>query len=63
MLAYLSNACNNFKYLDTGDEAPDVEGLFEDSLSDSSLSENDKTDQDEIFADFDNHISSNRSAV
>lgn len=65
MLAYLANACNNFKYLDTGEEIPAIEGsLFEDSLTESEDSEEEAKDEiDDMFAQFDDRITSNRSAV
>ena len=63
MLAYLANACNNFKYLDAGSDQ-DVEGLFEDSLTESEDEDLDAQDnKDEMFAEFDNLMHSNRSAV
>ena len=69
MLAYLANACNNFKYLDTGEDIPAIAGsLFEDSLTESENSEEEeqeeaKDDIDDMFAQFDDRITSNRSAV
>ena len=56
MLAYLANACNNFKYLDTGDET--VEGMFDDSLTESSVSDADD-DRDDLY----DEVASRRSAV
>ena len=48
MLAYLANACNNFKYLDAGGEDEDVEALlFTDDalLTDSEDGVSDEEDQ------------------
>ena len=66
MLAYLANACNNFKYLDAGGEDEDVETLlFTDDalLSDSEDGGSDEEDQEDLFERFDRHVASNRSAV
>ena len=40
MLAYLANACNNFKYLYAGENH--VEGMFDDSITESDGSDSDK---------------------
>ena len=42
MMAYLANACNNFKYLYAGDDH--VDGMFDDSITES-----DGSDVDEII--------------
>ena len=54
MLAYLANACNNFKYMETGDQ----QGQFDDSITESD-SEDDGGKGDL----FDEVVSSNRQAV
>lgn len=48
MLAYLANACNNFKNLDPGQDT-DVEGLFEDSMTESSGSDMDFEEKGGMF--------------
>ena len=44
MLAYLANACNNFKYMDTGGH----EGIFDQSMSSSSSSSSSDGEESDI---------------
>ena len=47
MLAYLANACNNFRFMDTGNQS--VESLFDDSLTESEEEEGLQTLDDDPF--------------
>ena len=54
MLAYLANACNNFKFLDQSQFGADVEGdvlpgFNDDSVTESSESSDDDDDRNAMF--------------
>ena len=49
MLAYLANACNNFKYLDVGDVADESKPDFDDSLTEDESSDSNE-DNEGLFS-------------
>ena len=69
MLAYLANASNHFKYLDTGGGDGDgqqdnvTELLYDDLMTDSEGGGSVGDDEEDMFARFDQRVASNRSAV